>query len=97
MVQDIYFAESEITEQFNEQNTIEEIIKLLQQTSDETLEKATPLLQKLNLLLCNKIGIDKNTFSDLKKEHSKNYETYCDLFDAIEEELISKGDLKLQV
>lgn len=97
MVQDIYFAESNISEQLNEETTINEIIKLIEQTSDETLEKAAPLLEKLNLLLCNKIGVDKNTFSDLKKEQSKNYETYRDLFDAIEEELISKGDMKLQV
>lgn len=70
---------------------------LVKNLSEKDLAADRQLLHQLDRILANKIGVDKETFADVKREHQKNQEVYKHLFAAIEDELIAKGDMKLQL
>lgn len=76
---------------------LNEVSSLLESLSPESIEKDVKLLCNLNAALNSKVGIDKEMFAELKKEHEKEQKMYNSLFDAIEDELINKADLKLQL
>lgn len=66
-------------------------------SADETLLNDQRFLQKLDKMLGIKMGVDKDTLAELKKEHQENQKTYTNLFEAMEDELIAKGNLKMQL
>jgi len=63
----------------------------------EVLLSDRRLLEKVNQVLNAKLGVDQKTFLSLKAEHQKNQQMYLNLFAAIEDELLNKGDMKLHL
>lgn len=92
---DIYLGE------FGVRETVDELAKemagLVEAVDEEQLMADRRLLGKVDKVLASKVGLDPQAFASLKKEHLQNQKMYQNLFDAIEDELITKGDMKLQL
>lgn len=74
-----------------------ELASLVEAVDEEQLMSDRRLLGKVDRVLSSKVGLDPQAFAALKKEHLQNQQMYMNLFNAIEDELIVKGDMKLQL
>lgn len=94
-MQDIYFGK------LGQEDGLEELLADISgqvgQIDPAILLSDRRLLDKVDQVLNSKVGVDKKTFAGLKAEHQKNQQMYLNLFAAIEDELLNKGDMKLQL
>lgn len=94
-MQDIYLGK--LGQKEGLEDLREEMVGLVKELDDADLRADRKLLEQLDRILVNKIGVDKETFAEVKKEHEKIQQVYRHLFAAIEDELITKGEMKLQL
>ena len=57
--------------------------------------KNEKLIGKINEVLNQKLGVDKETFEGLMVEYANNEKIYEDIFKAVEDELINKWQIKI--
>lgn len=94
-MQDIYFGT------LGKEESLDELLRSVADAAgsvdEAVLLSDRRLLDKVDRVVSAKAGVDKKTLEELKREHQKSQQTYLSLFAAIEDELIRKGDLKLQL
>ena len=92
LLQNVYTGQVNRTSQNNE----ERIMDSLQKLENSDLENNAQLLQRLNSLLNNKIGVDEENFKMIKQEQARSNQLYSRLLDAVERELVTTCDTNLQ-
>lgn len=94
-MQDIYFGA------LGKEESLGELLRSVAEAAGSVDEAALlsdrRLLERVERVVSAKVGVDKKTLEELKKETHQSHQTYLSLFAAIEEELIRKGDLKIQL